>query len=244
MSHHATHHGPSHVGSQLFALHNVASSAGLALDDGAMLCGELAVCDEVGPDAAPVCIAEQCGHCGLSTQDSGGLFEGLLLAGSGVSHAASLCDVETNGKGRDFQALRHIDCHALRSDMAKHLDPKHAIGARLAEARARVEKTQADVAAYLNKHGIDCDSYKTISAWENGRNNLSADALRLLATLYKTSADVLLGTVPLSEPAAKLGAMYDSVPKDRREEAFYACKWALERILHGAETSLLASPRR
>jgi transcriptional regulator with XRE-family HTH domain len=127
--------------------------------------------------------------------------------------------------------------------MAKHLDPKHAIGARLAEARERAGKTQTDVAVYLTKHGITCDSNKTVSAWENGRNNLTAEALRLLALLYKTSADAMLGTAPLSEPATALAAMYDQVQSDRRAEAFYACKWALERILNGVETQLPAVPK-
>jgi transcriptional regulator with XRE-family HTH domain len=236
MSHHATHHGPSHVGSQLFALHNVASSEGFALDHGAMLCGELAVCDEVGPDAAPVGVAEQFGHSGLSTEDAGRPVKGFFLPGPGFTHAPSLLYVETASQ-------RYVDCQDAHLAMAKHLDPKHAIGARLAEARERAGKTQTDVAVYLTKHGITCDSNKTVSAWENGRNNLTAEALRLLALLYKTSADAMLGTAPLSEPATALAAMYDQVQSDRRAEAFYACKWALERILNGVETQLPAVPK-
>jgi transcriptional regulator with XRE-family HTH domain len=114
------------------------------------------------------------------------------------------------------ECQRHVDCHDVFLAVAKYNDPKHA---------------------------IDCDSYKTISAWENGRNNITAEALRLLCMLYKTSADVLLGTSPLSEPAAALGAMYDQIPKEHHQEAYYACKWALQKILSEPETMPLAAPK-
>jgi transcriptional regulator with XRE-family HTH domain len=230
------HHSPGHIRPQLFALHNVTTGEGFALDDGAVLGGELAVCDEVGPDAPPVRVPEDVSHRGLTPKDAGRLVKGLFFPGPGFTHARSLPYIEP-------ECQRYVDCHDVTSAVAKYNDPKHAIGARLADARARSEKTQAEVAEYLTRHGVTCDSNRTVSAWENGRNNITAEALRLLCLLYKTSADVLLGTAPLSEPAAALGAMYDQVPKERRQEAYYACKWALEKILSEPETPLLVAPK-
>jgi transcriptional regulator with XRE-family HTH domain len=232
----AAYHTPGHVRPQLFALHNVAASEGFPLNDGAVLSWEFPVSDEVGPDATPIRVSEERGHRGLPPENLGRPVKGLLFPGSGFAHVPSLRYV-----GQECQ--RHVDCHDVFLAVAKYNDPKHAIGARLADARARADKTQTDVAAYLTKHGIDCDSYKTISAWENGRNNITAEALRLLCMLYKTSADVLLGTSPLSEPAAALGAMYDQIPKEHHQEAYYACKWALQKILSEPETMPLAAPK-
>lgn len=74
-------------------------------------------------------------------------------------------------------------------------------GKRLAIARKRAGLTGPDAAALLTDAGYPV-GHKAISSWETGNNCPSAIVLGLLAGIYRTTSDELLGIAAVKAPSS------------------------------------------
>ena len=82
------------------------------------------------------------------------------------------------------------------------------LGERLAQARKRAGKAQADLAAVLNRHRT------LISHVEAGRNGLLSDGLAKVAAELNVSADYLLGLTDDPTPAASRNSDHPASAND------------------------------